>query len=134
MTSAPERLILGLDHLQLEAPPGHEAQARAFYSDFLGLPELLKPLALRSNGGVWFALPGGQQLHTGAVKAFTPLLKGHPCLRCADLEAFLARALAFGVGVQEDRQLFPLRRLYLNDPFGNRLEVVEGSHSSDPLV
>jgi catechol 2,3-dioxygenase-like lactoylglutathione lyase family enzyme len=134
VTSAPEPLILGLDHVQLEAPPGHEVQARAFYGEFLGLPELLKPTALRSNGGVWFALPDGRQLHTGVVKAFTPLLKGHPCLRCADLAAFLVRALAFGVAVQEDLQLAPLRRLFLNDPFGNRLEVVEGSHVSEPLV
>lgn len=134
MTSAPEPLIFGLDHVQVEAPPGHEAQARAFYGDFLGLAELLKPLPLQANGGVWFALPDGRQLHTGVAKEFVPLLKGHPCLRCADLQAFLAHALAFGVAVQEDLQLAPLRRLYLNDPFGNRLEVVEGSHFSKPLV
>lgn len=134
MSSPAVPLILGLDHVQLEAPPGHEAQARAFYGEFLGLPELLKPLALRPNGGVWFALPDGRQLHTGVVSGFAPLLKGHPCLRCADLQSFLARADAFGIEVQEDRQLAPLRRVYLHDPFGNRLEVVEGGHASELLT
>ena len=123
-------MLTGLDHLQIEAPPGHEAAARRFYGDFLGLGELEKPAVLQSNGGVWFALPGGQQLHTGTVPDFSPRRKGHPCFRCTDLNAVLARAEAFGVEVQEDSQLAPLRRMFLHDPFGNRLEIVEGEHVS----
>lgn len=123
-------LISGLDHVQIEAPPGHEADAKAFYGDFLGLPELEKPEALRHNGGVWFALPGGQQLHTGTVPDFAPRRKGHPCLRCSDLNALTERADAFGIPLLPDVQLAPLRRVFLNDPFGNRLEVVEGEHGS----
>ncbi|MGY2893114.1 glyoxalase [Deinococcus sp. UYEF24] len=133
MPSTSEPLILGLDHIQIEAPLGHEETARVFYAQFLGLPELLKPAALRAGGGVWFALPDGRQLHTGVVQTFTPRLKGHPCFRCTDLELMLARAAAFGVAVQEDLQLAPLRRLFLHDPFGNRLEVVEGGHASELL-
>ena len=131
-TTAP--LITGIDHVQLEAPPGHEALARAFYGEFLGLPELLKPAALQGNGGVWFALSDGRQLHTGTVQDFAPTLKGHPCLRCTDLHTVLARAESFGIEAHEDRQLAPLRRVYLRDPFGNRLELVEGSHASELLV
>ena len=126
-------LISGLDHVQIEAPPGHEADARAFYGDFLGLPELEKPEALRPNGGVWFALPGGQQLHIGTVPDFAPRRKGHPCLRCGDLNALTERADAFGITLLPDVQLAPLRRVFLNDPFGNRLEVVEGEHGTVPL-
>ncbi len=133
MSELPKPGIVGLDHVQIEGPPGHEAQARAFYGDFLGLPELLKPAVLQPNGGVWFALPDGRQLHTGTVQAFVPRVKGHPCLRCTDLEQLLARAEGFGIAVQEDRQLAPLRRLFLNDPFGNRLEVVQGEHPSEFL-
>lgn len=133
MSELPKPGIVGLDHVQIEGPPGHEAQARAFYGDFLGLPELLKPAVLQPNGGVWFALPDGRQLHTGTVRAFAPRVKGHPCLRCTDLEQLLARAEGFGIAVQEDRQLAPLRRLFLNDPFGNRLEVVQGEHRGELL-
>ena len=123
-------MISGLDHLQIEAPPGHEAQARAFYGDFLGLSELERPLALQPSGGVWFALPGGQQLHMGTVSDFSPRKKGHPCFRCTDLNVVLAWARSFGIEVQEDAQLAPLHRVFLHDPFGNRLEIVEGEHLS----
>ena len=125
-------LILGLDHVQIEAPAGHEAAARRFYGDFLGLPELQKPPVL-AGGGVWFGLPDGRQLHTGAVDSFTPRRKGHPCLRCRDLDALLSCAAASGLEAQLDAQLAPLRRAFLHDPFGNRLEVVEGQHQSLPL-
>ena len=123
-------MLTGLDHLQIEAPPGHEAAARAFYSDFLGLNELEKPAVLQPNGGVWFALPDRQQLHTGVVQDFSPRRKGHPCFRCTDLNAVLARAKVFGIKVLEDVQLAPLRRVFLHDPFGNRVEIVEGGHIS----
>jgi catechol 2,3-dioxygenase-like lactoylglutathione lyase family enzyme len=112
-------LIGGLDHVQIEAPPGHEAQARAFYGGFLGLSELQKP--------------EGTQLHTGVVGDFEPRKKGHLCLRCTDLNAVLERAQAFGIDATEDIQLAPLRRAFLHDPFGNRLEVVEGGHEHLPL-
>ncbi|MGI8746777.1 MAG: VOC family protein [Deinococcus sp.] len=126
-------LILGLDHVQIEAPSGHEGQARAFYGSFLGLSELLKPAALQDNPGVWFGLPDGRQLHTGGADPFTPRDKGHPCLRCPDLDRLLARAAEYGLEVEVDTRLAPLRRAYLRDPFGNRLEVIERKHGSVPL-
>ena len=39
-------VILGLDHVQLAAPPGSEAEARRFFTGLLGLEELEKPAAL----------------------------------------------------------------------------------------
>jgi hypothetical protein len=35
-----------LDHVQLAMPPGGEQQARAFYRDLLGIPEIPKPADL----------------------------------------------------------------------------------------
>ena len=54
-----------LDHVQIAAPPGCEAQARHFYGELLGLAELRKPPPLQPRGGVWFAL-GEVQLHIGS--------------------------------------------------------------------
>ena len=48
--------VLGLDHVQLAAPPGCEEAARRFFGGLLGLAEVEKPEPLRSRGGVWFAL------------------------------------------------------------------------------
>lgn len=125
-------LITGLDHVQVEAPAGCEAEARAFFGAFLGLPELLKPEALRARGGAWFALPDGRQLHVGVAPDFLPREKGHPALRCADLTAFQARCDAQGIEYRADAEA-GVPRVFLRDPFGNRLEVVEGSPAAMPL-
>ena len=60
-------MITGLDHVQVAAPPGCEAAARAFYGELLRLAEVAKPAPMRASGGVWFSL-GAQQL-----QARTPL-------------------------------------------------------------
>ena len=56
--------IIGIDHVQVAAPSGCEAAARAFYGDLLGLDELTKPEPLRARGGCWFRV-GPQELHVG---------------------------------------------------------------------
>lgn len=124
-------LITGLDHVQVEAPAGCEAAARAFYGGVLGLPELDKPAALRANGGVWFGLPDGRQLHVGVVANFTPRSKGHPTLRTADLAAVRAHLGACGLSSRPDTEA-GVARIFLADPFGNRLEIVEGGHPARP--
>ena len=125
-------MILGLDHVQVCAPPGCEEEARRFFGAFLGLTELHKPAPLMPNGGAWFALPDGRQLHIGVERDFIPAAKAHPCLRCRDLDAVLERAEHFGVAAELDTRL-SVHRLYLRDPWGNRWEVVEGAHPGEPL-
>ncbi len=46
--------ISGIDHVQLAAPAGCEAEARRFYGELLGLAEVSKPATLAGRGGVWF--------------------------------------------------------------------------------
>jgi catechol 2,3-dioxygenase-like lactoylglutathione lyase family enzyme len=118
-------VITGLDHVQLAAPPGCEAEARRFYGDLLGLPEVRKPEPMQSSGGVWFSL-GGQQLHVGVEDPFTPSLKAHPGLGVAgeeELEALAHRLDEAGVPVRWDDRLPGVARFYTDDPWGNRLEL-----------
>jgi len=82
--------IVGIHHIQMEAPPGCEEAARTFYSDILGLEEMEKPEQLRSRGGVWFAC-GPQQIHIGVTKNFEPRRKGHPALEVHNLISREAR-------------------------------------------
>ncbi len=128
-----EALITGLDHVQVCAPPDCEAAARAFFTGVLGLPELQKPERLRANGGAWFGLPDGRQLHVGVQLPFTPADKAHPCLRCADLDRVVAHLNARGVTTTPDDRAGG-RRVYLQDPWGNRFEIVEDRHASVPLT
>ena len=44
--------VVGLDHVQIAAPPGCEGDARRFYGGVLDLPELPKPEALAARGGL----------------------------------------------------------------------------------
>lgn len=116
-----------LDHVQVAAPPGCEAQARRFYGKLLGLDEIDKPEALRGRGGVWFALAGGTQLHVGVADPFVPALKAHPALRVpsvARLEALGRQLAAAGAAVAWDTELPDVPRFFTADPFGNRLELL----------
>jgi catechol 2,3-dioxygenase-like lactoylglutathione lyase family enzyme len=109
-----------IDHVQVAAPPGCEAEARAFYGGVLGLEEIPKPEPLRARGGVWFRLDGGQQLHVGVDDAFTPARKAHPAFAVDDLDAVALRLR----DVTWDDALPGARRFYASDPFGNRLEFL----------
>lgn len=116
-------LIMGLDHVLIEAPEGYEAKARSFFGDFLGLGECPKPPALQARGGVWFDLPDGRQLHIGVASDFVARKKGHPALRCLDLETFKAHCDQHNVPFKPDDSL-ETPRVFIEDPFGNRLEVL----------
>lgn len=116
--------VRGLDHLQLAMPRGREAEARAFYGDILGLPELTKPANLAGRGGVWFEL-GTQQLHLGVESDFHPAKKAHPAFLVRDLAGLRARLERHGYRPYEDEPLDGYQRCYVADPFGNRLELME---------
>ena len=112
--------ITGIDHVQVAAPNGCEAEARAFYGALLGLEELPKPQALRGRGGCWFRA-GAQELHVGVEEPFVAARKAHPGLVVTDLDALAERLRE----VVWDDAIPGARRFYTDDPFGNRLEIRE---------
>jgi len=128
--SSPRRLsdvpeVLALDHVQLAMPAGGEDDARAFYGGLLGLPEVPKPMPLAARGGCWFDR-GTVQLHLGVETGFQPARKAHPAFLIADLDGLAATLAASRHRVDWDDELPPVRRLYTDDPFGNRIELIAG--------
>jgi len=117
-------VLAGIDHVQLAAPAGCEDAARGFFGGLLGLEELEKPEPLRSRGGVWFQV-GAQQLHVGVEADFAPARKAHPALSVSGYDELQNRLRAGGVIVTEDNSIPGLRRCYVADPWGNRIELVE---------
>jgi catechol 2,3-dioxygenase-like lactoylglutathione lyase family enzyme len=113
--------IIGIDHVQVAAPPGCESAARAFYGALLGLEELPKPEALAARGGCWFRA-GASELHVGVEDPFAPARKAHPGLVVDDLDALRERLRAQGIEVRDDHDLPGTARFHAADPFGNRLE------------
>lgn len=117
-------MIEALDHVQLTMPFGGEDEARDFYAGLLGLPEVPKPLHLAKRGGCWFE-SGVIKVHLGVEADFRPARKAHPAFRLADL-VILAKHLAeAGFSVTEDEPLAGFDRCYVDDPFGNRIELIE---------
>jgi catechol 2,3-dioxygenase-like lactoylglutathione lyase family enzyme len=115
--------ILAIEHVQLAMPAGREAEARAFYAGLLGIPEVAKPPELARRGGVWFE-SGAVKLHLGVEADFRPARKAHPALLVRDLRALVQRLRDAGIGVVDD-PLAGYYRLYVADPFGNRIELME---------
>jgi catechol 2,3-dioxygenase-like lactoylglutathione lyase family enzyme len=116
----------GIDHVQLAAPEGCESEARAFYGGVLGWPEMPKPESLRHRGGVWFRC-GAHEVHIGVQRDFVPARKAHPAFRVRNPEALRERLVASGVRPADDdaRTDAGIRRFYVSDPFGNRIEFLE---------
>jgi catechol 2,3-dioxygenase-like lactoylglutathione lyase family enzyme len=113
-----------IDHLQIAAPSRCEEAARRFFGDVLGLTEIEKPAPLRARGGVWFAV-GEQQLHVGVDEPFSPARKAHPAFRVTGIDELAARLEAAGHPPRWDEDLLGYRRFYVDDPFGNRIELLE---------
>lgn len=118
-------MLSGIDHVQVAAPPGCEQAARAFYGELLGLEEIAKPEPLRARGGVWFRI-GSQQLHVGVAADFAPARKAHPAFAVGQYDVLLARLRGAEVETAEDTSLQGVRRCYVDDPWGNRIELVSG--------
>jgi len=118
-----------LDHVLLAMPAGKETHARNFYHGLLGIPEATKPADLAGRGGGWFE-DGELKIHLGVEKNFVPARKAHPAFLVEDL-AGLTRALRkAGCPISDDVPLAGYNRIFVHDPFGNRLELLEVMPSS----
>jgi catechol 2,3-dioxygenase-like lactoylglutathione lyase family enzyme len=115
--------VVGIDHVQLAMPPGEEERARHFYGRLLGIPERPKPAELARRGGAWFEGPA-IKIHLGVEREFRPALKAHPALLVDGLADLASRLQNAGYLVV-DEPMVGRERLYVHDPFGNRLELIE---------
>jgi catechol 2,3-dioxygenase-like lactoylglutathione lyase family enzyme len=116
--------VLRIEHVQLAMPAGEEDAARAFYVHVLGLEEVAKPPVLAGRGGAWFT-GGAAHIHLGVDPDFRPARKAHPALVVDDLDGLAERLRKEGHPVRPDEPFGGLRRLHTEDPFGNRIELMQ---------
>ncbi len=116
--------VVSLDHVQLAMPEGGEDQARAFYEALLEIPEVAKPPNLAKRGGCWFQT-GRLKIHLGVEKDFRPARKAHPALIVDNLASLCVRLAEAGIQTRTDEPLEGYTRVFVDDPFGNRIELME---------
>jgi catechol 2,3-dioxygenase-like lactoylglutathione lyase family enzyme len=112
-----------LHHVQVFYPPGQEAAARRFYGDALGLREIPRPDTL-PGPGLWFEAGSGH-IHLSSQTELALHPRRHFALRVGDLDATVAGLRARGARFEETDPIPGWRRIYVFDPFGNKIELDE---------
>lgn len=123
--------IQGVDHVQWPIAVGGAGRARQFYELLLGLRELRDPL-LDRPGTLRYRI-GRQRLDLveGYYTGVAP--QAHLALRVTGLQALTAALRGAGAMLQQ-APLFDADRVYVEDPFGNRLELIEAEPASFPAA
>lgn len=123
--------IKAINHIQVTVPPFLEQACRRFYGEVLGLEEVEKPEPLKSRGGAWFQV-GLSQLHMSLeADADGTTSKRHVCYEVEDLGEARDHFRAQGIEITDEAtEPNGLRRFFVRDPAGNRVEIGEVPGSS----
>ena len=114
-----------IQHVSLTRPHGSAEQARAFYGQVLGLPEIPPPESLSQYDLIWYQL-GTDELHlVGEENPDNTNSGRHLCIEVSDLEALRDRLKSANIAIHEATPIPGRPRLFCTDPFGNRIEFTE---------
>ena len=106
------------------------AKSRHFYRDVLGLKEVPKPKTF-DFVALWFDL-GNTQLHLLLKDKPDTISPRHFALRVANVAAARAYFQQRDVPTQETTLIPGADRFFINDPDGNRIEIIEWQRPYDP--
>ncbi|MES1196319.1 MAG: VOC family protein [Steroidobacter sp.] len=115
--------VVAIDHVQLSMPAGEEGRAREFYEDILGLKQIPKPAELAVRGGAWFE-NDSVKVHLGVEQDFRPARKAHPAFVIEDLRGLIRLLNNKGYAITPAESMGDIERVHVNDPFGNRIELM----------
>ncbi len=116
--------LLRIDHVQVTAPRDREKEAHHFYADVLGLKEVARPQTLGSSG-LWYAFEEAHELHI-VFGAEVPRLPAgvHFAIMVDDLEDVKRQLADHEVPYEPSPVQAGYARIFVNDPFGNRIEFL----------
>lgn len=83
-----------------------------------------KSAHLAARGGCWFE-EGDLKVHLGVEADFRPATKAHPAFIVDDVRGLAIAVAAAGFAVKDDESLDGYDRVYVADPFGNRIELMQ---------
>jgi catechol 2,3-dioxygenase-like lactoylglutathione lyase family enzyme len=125
--------VRGIDHVQLAMPAGGEERATEFYQGLLGIPRVAKPANLARRGGCWFE-SHTTRVHLGVDEDFRPARKAHPALLVDGLDELVETLTRSGATLHGGEPLEGYEHLYVDDPFGNRIELLEPAAPASPTM
>jgi GrpB-like predicted nucleotidyltransferase (UPF0157 family)/mannose-6-phosphate isomerase-like protein (cupin superfamily)/catechol 2,3-dioxygenase-like lactoylglutathione lyase family enzyme len=118
-------MITGIHHVQITIPKGCEDEARHFYCQVLGLPEIPKPKSLIARGGFWLQA-GDRQVHIGVEdEVERRASKAHVAYEVSNLDTYTDKLMAGGINAVEAPKIPGYKRIEFRDPFGSRLELIQ---------
>ncbi|ESU32325.1 hypothetical protein G3A_11975 [Bacillus sp. 17376] len=88
----------------------------------MGFEEIEKPAELKKRGGAWFQY-GNCQI--GIEDSFVPARKAHPAFEIESIEGLKQHLSTLAIDFIVDDKLPGANRIYVHDPFGNRIELLE---------
>ena len=108
------------------------AQSRHFYRDVLGLNEIAKPRTF-DFVALWFQL-GSTQLHLLLKPQADTRSPRHFALRVRDVAAARTYLRERHVPFEETTKIPGADRVFVYDPDGNRIEIIQWLEPYDPSV
>ena len=124
----PDLHVTQIDHVSVII--SDVQRSRRFYRDVLGLKEIAKPRTF-DFVVVWFDL-GNQQLHLLLKDLPDTISPRHFALRVKDAKAARAYFQSRGVPTQETTPIPGADRVFISDPDGNRVEIIQWLEPYDP--
>jgi catechol 2,3-dioxygenase-like lactoylglutathione lyase family enzyme len=108
-------------------------KARWFYRDVMGLPEIPKPKTF-DFVALWFDLGNGQTLHLLQKPQPDTRSPRHFALGVPDAKAAREHFRAHGVEIAETGPIPHCDRFFVNDPDGNRIELIQWIEPYNPAA
>lgn len=129
--------IKRLQHMSIGIEAGREDEARRFYGEALGLKEKRRPMGLKERELIWYDIGEDEhEIHLirTNVAHFGPPREGdHLCIEVDDIEGMRSQLAQHGVDVRETSTIDHRPRFFVEDPFGNSIELVQVTGRFTPV-
>ncbi|HXV26205.1 MAG TPA: VOC family protein [Alphaproteobacteria bacterium] len=125
--------ICSIDHVQVTVSGSLLPAAKRFYGEILGLEPAHRPGD--PTEGAWYQI-GPAQLHLAVEDRALPEAnrsRRHVCYQVMDLAVAEERLRTAGIAILPDLRPIPgVRRFFIEDPGGNRIEIAAPPAATQP--
>lgn len=129
--------IKRLQHVSICIEAGREDEARRFYGEALGLKEKPRPMGLKDRALIWYDIGEDEHeihlLRTDPAELSSPRAADHLCIEVDDITAMRTHLGALHVPIRETSVIDNRPRFFVEDPFGNSIELVQVTGRFTPV-